>query len=198
MELPAVGVFAFFFFTGNHRFELVPLIFLGLWQLHYLNRTLVFPARLRSSDRQMPLLISTLGIGFNTLNGYINARWIGHLGTYETDWMADPRFLIGCILFVAGLVGNIHSDAILRNLRRPGETGYKIPRGGLFRWVSAPNYLCEIIEWFGWAIATWSTAGLAFAVYSAANLVPRAFDHHAWYKKRFDDYPSNRKALIPL
>ena len=32
-------------------------------------------------------------------------------------------------MFVAGMIINIHSDHILRNLRKPGETGYKIPRG---------------------------------------------------------------------
>ena len=198
MELPAVGLFALFFFTGNHRFELVPLLFLGLWQLHYLNRALIFPARIRSPDRRMPILIPTAGIVFNTLNAYVSARWIGHLGAYGGNWLADPRFLVGCSLFLAGWLGNLHSDTILRNLRKPGGPEYKIPNGGLFRWVSSPNYLCEIVEWSGWAIATWSTAGLAFAVYTAANLVPRAFAHHAWYRKQFDDYPSDRKVIFPL
>lgn len=35
----------------------------------------------------------------------------------------------GFLLFVAGLTVNIHSDWILRNLRRPGEVVYKIPYG---------------------------------------------------------------------
>jgi 3-oxo-5-alpha-steroid 4-dehydrogenase 1 len=197
MELPAVALFAVLFFSGRHRFALVPLVLLGLWQTHYLNRTFVFPLRMRASGRRMPLLVLVLGIAFNSLNAYINARWIGHLGTYSNAWLSDPRFVLGAALFLAGWLGNLHSDAILRSLRRPGETRYGIPHGGLFRWVSTPNYLCEIVEWTGWAIATWSTAGLAFAVYTAANLVPRAFRHHAWYRSEFADYPPERKALIP-
>jgi len=197
MELPAVALFAAFFFTGDHRYELVPLVLLGLWQLHYLNRTFIFPLRMRASARRMPVLIVFLAIAFNTLNAYINARWIGHLGVYGIAWLTDPRFLLGATVFVAGWLGNLHADAILRDLRKPGETGYGIPRGGLYRWVSTPNYLCEILEWTGWAIATWSTAGLAFAVYTAANLVPRAFQHHTWYREQFKDYPPERKALIP-
>lgn len=197
MELPAVGLFAVFFFAGDHHFEAVPLVLLGLWQLHYLNRTFVFPARMREPGRRMPVLIAFLALLFNTLNAYINARWIGHLGSYGIAWLTDPRFLLGATLFLAGWMGNLHSDAILRNLRKPGETGYKIPRGGIYRWVSTPNYLCEIVEWIGWAIATWSTAGLAFAVYTAANLVPRALTHHAWYREHFADYPPERKALVP-
>ena len=45
---------------------------------------------------------------------------------------------------------------------------------------------------------TWSGAGLAFAIYSVANLAPRAFSNHRWYLEKFDDYPAERKALIPF
>jgi steroid 5-alpha reductase family enzyme len=134
---------------------------------------------------------------FNVLNAWINARWIGHLGTYAADWLTDPRFVIGALVFLGGWAGNLHSDAVLRGLRAPGETGYKIPRGGLYRWVSAPNYLCEIVEWCGWALMTWSPAGLAFALYTAANLAPRAWSNHRWYQDKFEDYPEQRKALVP-
>ena len=197
MELPCVVVFAAFFFTGEHSASLVPLVLLGFWQLHYLNRTFIFPFRLRAGDRRMPLLIPVLAIVFNVLNAWINARWIGHLGTYAADWLTDPRFVIGALVFLGGWAGNLHSDAVLRGLRAPGETGYKIPRGGLYRWVSAPNYLCEIVEWCGWALMTWSPAGLAFALYTAANLAPRAWSNHRWYQDKFEDYPEQRKALVP-
>lgn len=198
MELPCVLAFAYFFFQGEHSGELVPLILLGFWQLHYLQRTFVFPFLIRVGDRRMPFLIPVLAIAFNMLNAWINATWIGTLGSYGTDWLQDPRFIVGALLFVAGWAGNIHSDAVLRGLRKPGETGYKIPRGGLYRFVSAPNYLCEILEWCGWAIMTWSTAGLAFAFYTFANLAPRAVSNHRWYHEKFDDYPKERKALLPF
>jgi protein-S-isoprenylcysteine O-methyltransferase Ste14 len=100
-------------------------------------------------------------------------------------------------LFAAGYALNRRSDRTLRTLRAPGETGYRIPRGGGFRWVSSPNYLGEIVEWLGWALATWSPAGLAFAVYTAANLAPRAVDNHRWYREKFPDYPADRRALVP-
>ena len=93
---------------------------------------------------------------------------------------------------------NRWADLNLRGLRRPGETGYNIPYGGLFVWVSCPNYLGEIIEWFGWALATWSLSGLAFAAWTLANLAPRARSHHAWYHANFPEYPAERKALFPL
>ena len=56
-------------------------------------------------------------------------------------------------MWIVGFCANIHSDHILRNLRKPGESGYKIPRGGLFELVSAANYAAESCEWLGFAIA---------------------------------------------
>ena len=56
------------------------------------------------------------------------------------EWLLDPRFLLGVGIFLLGLATNIHSDYILINLRKPGETGYKIPTGGMFEYVSAANY----------------------------------------------------------
>jgi len=40
-------------------------------------------------------------------------------------------------------------------------------------------------------------AGLAFAVWTIANLAPRARSNHKWYRETFPDYPENRKALLP-
>jgi 3-oxo-5-alpha-steroid 4-dehydrogenase 1 len=100
-------------------------------------------------------------------------------------------------LFVIGLVINFQSDLILIKLRQPGETGYKLPTGGFFRWLSCSNYFGELLEWTGWALATWSLPGLAFAVWGAANLVPRAVSHHRWYQEKFPNYPRERRALLP-
>lgn len=105
--------------------------------------------------------------------------------------------IIGTIIFLTGFGINIWSDHILRSLRTHSGDDYQIPQGGLFRWISCPNYLGEIIEWIGWAIATWSLPGLSFAIWTFANLVPRARAHHAWYQQYFKAYPPQRKALIP-
>ena len=69
MELPAVAWFAAVYAAGSHRAELVPLIFLGLWQLHYLNRALIYPLRMRTGGKRMPVLIVALGVLWNLING---------------------------------------------------------------------------------------------------------------------------------
>ena len=81
---------------------------------------------------------------------------------------------------------------------KPGETGYKIPHGGLYHYISCPNYFGELVEWAGWALLTFSLPGLAFFVWTAANLVPRALAHHRDYRARFTHYPAQRRALIPF
>jgi protein-S-isoprenylcysteine O-methyltransferase Ste14 len=197
MEAPAVVVFAITFFSGQHWRDAAPLALFALWQLHYVYRAFVYPFRMRGS-KTMTLLVAFYVFAFVTAPyGYLNGRYLSHFGAYPTSWLADPRFLIGSALFLAGFVINYRSDAILMALRGPGESGYKIPRGGLFRWLSCPNYFGEILEWSGWAIATWSVPGLAFALWGAANLVPRARATHRFYRETFPDYPKERRALVP-
>lgn len=198
MESPAVVWFAAVYLAGRHRGEAAPLALLGLWMAHYLHRTLVFPFRMAAAGKPMPVPIAAMAFGFNLLNGWINARWISDLGAYPGGWLTDPRFLGGAALFALGLAVNVRSDSILFRLREPGQSGYRIPRGFLFERVTSPNYLGEIVEWIGWAVATWSLPGLAFAAYTFANLAPRALAHHRWYRSRFPDYPAGRKALIPF
>ncbi len=198
MESPAVIFFIAVYLQGAHRFDAVPLVLLGLWQLHYVNRTFVFPFRMRATGKRMPVLMPLLALVFNCVNAYINARWISHLGAYDIDWGADPRFALGAVVFLAGWFINVQSDQILLSLRKPGESGYRIPRGGMYRWISCPNYFGEILEWTGWAIATWSLPGVAFAVYTFANLAPRAYQNHRWYREQFPDYPASRRPLVPF
>ena len=198
MESPAWLVFAWVYAGGARRAEAAPLALLALWLCHYLYRGIAFPLRLRAGAGRMPALVAGLGFGFNLLNGWVNARWISELGTYPPGWLADPRFVAGVALFGAGLGIHVSADAALRRLRAPGESGYRVPRGGLFEWVSCPNYLGEMVEWGGWALATWSLAGLAFTLYTAANLLPRAVAHHAWYRRQFPGYPARRRALVPF
>jgi len=198
MEAAAPLVFAVCFFLGGRANMATTLVFLGLWEVHYLHRAFIYPFGLRNRGRGMPLVVVGFGLLFNTVNGYLNGRYLFTFAAgYGNQWLGDPRFIIGVALFLAGFIINRQADRILRNLRRSGESGYKIPYGGLYRWISCPNYLGEIVIWVGWAVATWSLPGLAFAAWTVANLVPRARSHHTWYRKRFPDYPPQRRALLP-
>ena len=200
MEAPAsLAPFILFLLADRqHQRNPVLITMLALWQLHYVYRSFIFPFR-RRGGAPMSLLIPLSGIGFNLGNAYLNWHYLTVLqAPLGTSWFGDPRFLGGLLLFLAGFVINQHSDWVLLHLRRPGETGYKIPYGGLYRLVSCPNYLGELIEWTGWAILTWSLPGLVFALWTAANLIPRAVAHHRDYQRRFANYPPERRAVLPF
>lgn len=198
MESPASVGFLAVYLCGEARAGVVPALFLLLWEAHYLHRTFIYPRHLRGPDGRLPWVIVLTGVVFNCVNAWINARWISQSGHYDDRWLLDPRWIAGLVLFLGGKAVNLQSDGILSRLRAPGKTGYHVPHGGLFRWVSCPNYLGEIVEWGGWAVATWSLPGLAFAIFTAANLVPRALAHHRWYRATFSDYPPERRALVPF
>jgi len=198
MESPSPIVFALCFIFGDVRISAVAIIFLALYEAHYIHRAFIYPFSLRGAERHMPLSIIAFGFIFNLMNGYLNGRYIFTFsGGYPNSWLLDPRFILGVTLFIVGYIINRQSDQELRGLRKPGESGYKICNGSFYRWVSCPNYLGEITIWTGWALATWSIAGLAFAFWTVANLLPRARANHAWYKRTFPDYPPERKALLP-
>ena len=198
MELPACALWLAVFFAGEHAFEVAPLALMSLWQVHYINRTFIFPLRIKAAGKTTPLSIVLTAVVFNSLNAYINARWVSQLGHYDASWLFDARFLVGALLFAVGFAINQHADWVLMNLRKPGETGYKIPRGGLYEYITCPNYFGELLEWTGFAVASWSLPGLAFALYTFANLAPRARDHHRWYLEKFRDYPKTRRVLVPF
>lgn len=196
MEAPSPMLFAAFFLIGNNA-TAVTVILLGLWEAHYIHRAFVYPFSLRG-DRSMPAVIVIFGLAFNLMNVYLNGRYIFSFSTeYTVSWLTDPRFILGIALFVSGVFINRAADKTLRALRKPGEDIYSIPNTGLYRWISCPNYFGEIIIWSGWALATWSLPGLAFAIWTVANLAPRARSHHVWYLSHFPDYPAKRKVLLP-
>lgn len=206
MELPATISFVYFFFQGENRFEAVPLFFLGIWLIHYGNRGFIFPYLIRTTKGQtgsFSFMVVSAGWLVTTLHGYLNAVFISHLSTHLTvDWFSDPRFIIGMIIYAFGYTMNVHSDYIIRHLRSKTEVGsgekiYRIPQGGLFKYVTNPSYFTELISFTGFALATWSAGALFVLGVSAANLIPRAIQTHNWYKDRFPNYPKDRKIILP-
>jgi steroid 5-alpha reductase family enzyme len=197
MESPAVIVAAAVYAAGAHAGAAASCVLFALWQVHYVQRVVVYPLRMRPGARGMPVGVAAMAFVFNVVNAVANMASLAHFAPRDAAWLCDGRFVCGVVLFVAGMVINVTSDATLRRLRAPGQTGYQVPRGSLFRLVSCPNYLGEMLEWCGYALAAWSLAGLAFAACTVANLLPRALSHHRWYRETFADYPKDRKAVVP-
>jgi 3-oxo-5-alpha-steroid 4-dehydrogenase 1 len=197
-ESPQLIAFAVTFWLSTDGPTNVALGLFVIWQGHYTYRALIYPLLRRDSEKRFPIGGIIAGLCFNSINGFLNGYAISHATHLNAEWLSDPRFMLGAILFAAGWLTNVHSDMVLIRLRNQTFEGYSIPKGGWFRWVSCPNYGGEIAMWCGFAVMSWTLAGLAFAVFTIANLFPRALSHHKWYLRTFDDYPPERKAIIPM
>jgi len=198
MEAVSLVLFAALFLAGSAPKTAPMWVFFALWVAHYANRSLIFPWRTKTRGKTIPLAIVLGAVSFNLVNAGLNGFYLGTLAHYPDRWLADPRFIVGLALFLAGAAINIHSDNRLIGLRSGSGQGYVIPRGGLFEWISCPNLFGEVVEWCGFALMCWNLPALSFAVWTAANLIPRALSHHAWYRAQFADYPAQRRAVIPL
>ena len=201
MESPVFVAMCVLWLLSERTWEAGPLTLFALFQAHYLQRAFIFPLLMRGASK-MPLGIVVMGMCFNTLNALMQGGWIFYVSPegYYADWFAQPYIYIGGAMFLAGMAVNLHSDHIIRNLRRPGDTRHYIPRGGMFRYVSSANYFGELLEWTGFAVASWSWAGAVFAWWTFANLAPRAASLNKRYAKEFgDEFTSlGCKKIIPF
>ena len=202
METPVFVAMLLLWFFSERRGDVVRLVFLLVFELHYFQRSFIFPLLIKGRSR-MPLSIILMGVIFNTLNALMQGGWIFYVSPaemYPTGWLLDPRFIGGLLIFAAGMFINLQSDNIIRHLRKPGDTRHYLPRGGMFRYVTSANYLGEFMEWVGFAVLTWSWSGAVFALWTFANLCPRAARIYERYKQEFGDAldSSKVKRIIPF
>lgn len=202
MESPVFFAMLLLWLFSDRRADMVRLAFLFLFELHYIQRSFVFPFRMRGHS-VMPLSIVVMGVTFNLLNAFMQGGWIFYISPsdyYPADWLTDPRFIAGFLVFILGMFINIQSDDIIRNLRKEGDTKHYLPKDGMFRYVTSANYFGEFVEWIGFAILTWSWAGAVFALWTFANLGPRAARIYDKYKLEFGEELDTKKVkrIIPF
>lgn len=195
MELPSFLIIMYFFLVSSQSSYAKMLSV--LWLIHYFNRSFIYPLRIRTEGKKIPMVIVISAICFNLINAGLNGYFLSALEQYNNSSFQNWNFYIGIIIFIVSFVINQISDNILIHLRKPGEIGYKIPKGFLFQYISCPNHLSELLQWTGFAIMAWNYPAFSFLIWTAANLLPRAARHHKWYREHFDNYPENRKALLP-
>jgi len=195
MEIPSFLIILYFFIVYNQSSYASMLSV--LWLIHYFNRSFIYPLRIRTKGKKMPLIIVVSAVFFNFINAGLNGYFLARFEQYTSSSFQDWNFILGLFIFIAGFLANQISDTILIHLRKPGEVGYKIPRGFLFEYVSCPNHLSEIVQWFGFAMMAWNYPASIFFIWTLANLLPRSSKHHRWYRNYFENYPKKRKALVP-
>ena len=202
MEQPSFVVPAFFLlaYWGTGGGMHAGVVYLALFMTHYFRRAFVYPWF--SRGRPYPLHAWASAMLFTTCNGTMQANDLlyGDASDRPLSALLGARSLLGAALFAFGMAANVQADHILANLRKPGETsGYKIPRGGLFEYVSGAHFVAEVFEWTGYGIACGSLAPAAFAAFNWMGIGTRALATHAWNVQKFGaEYPKERKRLIPL
>ena len=154
-------------------------------------------------NSRMPVAIMAMGVLFNLLNGCMQA---GGIFFFPQESYADgiayllrPNAVAGLLIFFAGMFINLHSDHVIRHLRKPGDTKHYLPSKGMYRYVTSANYFGELVEWTGFAILTASPAAWVFVWWTAANLVPRADAIHKKYRAEFGNQAvGKRKRILPF
>lgn len=195
-ELPALLTYpVIYLVVGNHH--LVGDVALALWLLHYGHRGLIWCWLIPNRDGKVSMSLLMSSISFNLINGSLLGWYMAYAADYPAQWLLDPRAIVGILLFIVGAKLNVWSDYRMRRLRRESPVDRVVPSGGPFNYMCCPNLTGEIIEWIGFALLTWCLPGFAFALWTIANLVPRALWRRDWYRKNFATFPKNRAALLP-
>ena len=194
MELPALLIMPLIILTSSVEKNNIILLIIFLWIFHYFYRTILFPLKLNTKGKRMPILIVVSAFIFNLINGFFVGFEIAYL---SSNFVFGANTIIGLILFCAGMYINRKSDNKLISLRQNNKE-YQIPQGVMFNYISCPNHFGEIIEWIGFSIIVFNLGSLSFALWTAFNLMPRSLNHHNWYNGHFKNYPKKRKAIIPF
>lgn len=209
MEAPAFFCMLFYtlrdvfgYSTASNNSKLVLYIIAGLFLLHYFQRTFIFPLLMRGKGT-MPIAVMLMGMVFNCLNSWFIGKWLFTYapdGFYPLSWLGSWQFILGTLLFFAGMFINLQSDHIIRSLRAPGDNKHYIPRKGMYKYVTSANYFGEIVEWLGFAVLSWSSCGFLFFFWTFCNLAPRSKSLTQKYEQEFGDEYRNlhKKNLIPF
>ncbi|KIY64091.1 hypothetical protein CYLTODRAFT_425527 [Cylindrobasidium torrendii FP15055 ss-10] len=236
MEIVSPLCFLYSYITsplGGGSLSLHQQVLASAYLIHYTNRALISP--LTSPPRsKSSILVCLAGIVFNIMNGNLMGTYISS-NTARTflDTVSTTRFVLGLSIWAVGFALNIKHDNILMDIRRSPEKNdpqpqvsrqphYAIPHGWLYRYISFPNYFCEWVEWWGFALAasrvpippSLASVGVftpatqfyptltppwIFLFNEVVLMFPRAWTGQQWYREKFGDkFPKERKIVIPF
>jgi len=158
MESPNLWVSAIsLYISRSHGQTIIPIpniILMSLYIFHYINRSIVYPCKMTNTT-PMPLSVMASAFLFCCWNGFNISTFLLILHRYDDSYMYDIRFMLGVSLFVIGWLINFTSDNTLLLLRgktiapsdHESKLKYKIPKGGMFEYVSCANYCKSMNSW---------------------------------------------------
>ena len=201
MEAPVFFVMLYMWASNGTPTTLPAFLAFLLFELHYFQRSFIFPLMMKGQS-QMPVAIMLMGVIFNVINGLVIGTSLFTLppSAYNDGaaYLTHPTAIAGIAIFFSGMGINLHSDHVIRHLRKPGDNRHYLPQKGFYRYVTSANYFGELVEWTGFALLCSTPAAWLFVVWTAANLVPRAAAIHKRYRDEFGDAVGSRKRILPF
>lgn len=191
----------------NSTLNYTQIVAMTLFIIHFIKRELETLFVHKFSNGYMPLRNIFKNTGYYTACAYYIAYYVLHpLYTAPSVAGQDTKTWtnIFAALVVVMMICNLICHIILSNLRPPGTTIRKIPRGFLFELVSCPNYTVEIAMWIFYGFMTLTVSSFFFALVGGGQMFVWAVKKHINYKKEFNGkdgkelYPRNRKVIIPF
>lgn len=226
-ELPNLFISGYYiyWYVINSQWNIVNLVILLAFVLHYVHRTLIFPLLIEDTYSFTILPVISAFI-FTSINSFIQCRSVLLFSEYSEQYFLNTYFISGLTVFIIGMFINIYHDYSMifqrkKHIKKMNEKEerqednsskfssnnkttnvvdkYILPQGGLFEYVDCPNYLGEFIEWLGFGIMSRTLSGFLFAYTTFAVLFTRALVYNEWYRNKFKEkYPITRKAFIPF
>mmetsp|Transcript_3126 Transcript_3126/g.3968 ORF Transcript_3126/g.3968 Transcript_3126/m.3968 type:complete len:313 (+) Transcript_3126:107-1045(+) len=181
-------------------------------QLHFLRRVVESFVVTKFSESKMPIGVFIGGLCFYGLLIFTCATdALKKKSDGETETKNIPRILwfIGFFFFFVASFNQFKCHWILSKLRLDDITAgqkiqnnslrmYSIPTGNLFDVISCAHYFWEIILYLSIWLMKQNICTFLVLFWVSYNLSITADKTHQWYHSKFDDYPENRKRLIPL
>lgn len=198
-------IHCFFFYYGNEfiwkgqvaRKSFVQTVAFVMVAFHYGKRLFESVFVHRFSHSTMPISSLVKNCLHYYLIGGVGIAYFLYSPHYEKILSpGEVRLLSGLFFLCEGL--NFYSHLLLMSLRPVGSKVRKIPEGGLFKFVSCPNYLFEALAWGVFAYFTGLPSAWLFAGLSFWQMQAWAQKKQARYLREFSDYPKERKAIIPF
>ena len=104
------------------------------------------------------------------------------------------------LIFTVAWYHQLEAHKIFANLKIKNSSTHSIPEGSLFKYVSCPHYMCEIIMYtcLMGILGTSHKTGVLVWAWVTINQVIAATMSHQWYLTKFEEYPVGRKAIVPF
>ncbi|XP_075972560.1 polyprenal reductase [Anticarsia gemmatalis] len=130
----------------------------------------------------------------------------GHQTLQQISWNDTYTTVLAVpctVVFLRAWYEQYQTNIIFANLRKDKKSGAVVtedhgtPHGRMFNHVSSPHRMCEIIMYTLLLMLVPTRTFLCIYLWVLGNQIQTSIQAHEWYKKTFDNYPTNRFAVFP-